>query len=156
MSESSNKGRTKGIDGWRWNSWPSFHSNRAYPYRKGLRMGVCFLWEFGLYNQECGWILGHLPWPYVSVGLGVQAGHSWNRFCCLHAVIHLISSNHPQAPLIQACRNLVQRDWQCFCKHTHREGKIAADWLASEALKQPQGYQQLLTCLPGHKIKIPK
>ena len=40
---------------------------------------------------------------------------------CLHAVIHLISSNHPQAQLIQACRNLVQRDWQCFCKHTHRE-----------------------------------
>lgn len=33
-----------------------------------------------------------------------------------------------------------------------REGKIAADWLASEALKQPPGYQQLLTCLPGHKI----
>lgn len=46
-------------------------------------------------------------------------------------------------------RNLVQRDWQCFCKHTHREGNIAADWLASEALKQPPCYQQLLTCLPG-------
>lgn len=71
---------------------------------------------------------------------------------CLHAVIHLTSSKNPQAPLIQACRNLVQRDWQCFCKHTHREGKIAADWLASEALKQPLGYQQLLTCPPGHKI----
>ena len=40
---------------------------------------------------------------------------------CLHAVIHLISSNHPQAQLIQACRNLVQRDWQWFCKHTHRK-----------------------------------
>ena len=40
---------------------------------------------------------------------------------CLHVVIHLISSNHPQAQLIQACWNLVQRDWQCFCKHTHRE-----------------------------------
>ncbi|CAN4119936.1 unnamed protein product [Withania somnifera] len=33
---------------------------------------------------------------------------------CLHLVIHLISSNHPQAQPIQACRNLVQRDWQCF------------------------------------------
>ena len=40
-------------------------------------------------------------------------------------------------------------DWQCFCKHTHLEGKIAADWLASEALKQPPGYQQLFTCPPG-------
>ncbi|KAF3685146.1 hypothetical protein FXO37_00888 [Capsicum annuum] len=35
---------------------------------------------------------------------------------CLHVVIHLISSNHPQAQLIKACNNLVQRDWQCFCK----------------------------------------
>ncbi|PHU15866.1 Cytochrome c oxidase subunit 3 [Capsicum chinense] len=33
-----------------------------------------------------------------------------------------------------------------------REGKITADWLASEAPKQPSGYQQLLTYLPGHKI----
>ncbi|MCE3216606.1 hypothetical protein HAX54_007112 [Datura stramonium] len=46
---------------------------------------------------------------------------------CLHVVIHLISSKHPQAQLIQAWINLVQRDWQCFCKHTQRE-EIRKSW----------------------------
>uniref|UniRef100_K4C0R4 Uncharacterized protein n=1 Tax=Solanum lycopersicum TaxID=4081 RepID=K4C0R4_SOLLC len=67
-----------------------------------------------------------LPWPYIGMGFGLQAGILFKGIGSAFISIYI----------------------------KKKEGKIATDWLASEALKQPSGNQQLLTCLPGHKMPI--
>lgn len=53
----------------------------------------------------------------------------------IRIIQHGDSTSHPHGALIEDCRSLLRRDWQCILHHTLREGKSCADSLASLGLK---------------------
>ncbi|KAJ0047890.1 hypothetical protein Pint_16241 [Pistacia integerrima] len=64
------------------------------------------------------------------------------------------ASLDPNRDLIESCRDLLKRNWECKVKQSHREANLCANWLAAHAECQPLGTLTIFKNPPWGLIPI--
>ncbi|KAK9266191.1 hypothetical protein L1049_003437 [Liquidambar formosana] len=58
-------------------------------------------------------------------------------------LIQGVNPSHPCGAIVQDCRDLMNRDWRCEIRHTHREANMCAEFLAKVGANNDEGFNIL-------------